>query len=67
MRLINWIRTVSGIGYLHTISNAGGNVPVNESLDTASAAGRLMVNVLASVGQWEVEANVGESLTPARI
>jgi DNA invertase Pin-like site-specific DNA recombinase len=31
-------------------------ISVSESLDTASAAGRLMVNVLGSVGQWEREA-----------
>ncbi len=31
-------------------------VSVSESLDTASAAGRLMVNVLGSVAQWEREA-----------
>ncbi len=31
-------------------------ISVSESLDTASAAGRLMVNVLGSVAQWEREA-----------
>jgi len=34
-------------------------VSVSESLDTASAAGRLMTNVLGSVAQWEREA-IGE-------
>lgn len=29
---------------------------MSESLDTASAAGRLMVNVLGYVAQWEREA-----------
>ena len=32
-------------------------ISVSESLDTASAAGRLMVNMLGCVGQWESEAN----------
>jgi site-specific DNA recombinase len=32
---------------------------VSEQIDTASAAGRLVLNVLASVGQWEREA-IGE-------
>ncbi|MFA6448822.1 MAG: recombinase family protein [bacterium] len=34
-------------------------VSVNESLDTATAAGRLVLNVMASVSQWEREA-IGE-------
>lgn len=34
-------------------------VSVNESLDTSTASGRLMLNLLASVSQWEREA-IGE-------
>jgi site-specific DNA recombinase len=34
-------------------------ISVNESLDTATAAGRLVLNVMASVSQWEREA-IGE-------
>jgi site-specific DNA recombinase len=34
-------------------------VSVGESLDTGSAAGRLVLNVMASVSQWEREA-IGE-------
>jgi site-specific DNA recombinase len=34
-------------------------VSVEEALDTATAAGRLVLNVMASVGQWEREA-IGE-------
>jgi site-specific DNA recombinase len=34
-------------------------VAVSESLDTGTAAGRLVLNIMASVGQWEREA-IGE-------
>jgi DNA invertase Pin-like site-specific DNA recombinase len=34
-------------------------ISVSESLDTGSAAGRLVINILVSVGQWERE-SVGE-------
>src|SRR5690348_1236649 len=34
-------------------------VSVSESLDTGSAAGRLVLNVMASISQWEREA-IGE-------
>ena len=39
-------------------------VSVNESLDTATAAGRLVLNVMASVSQWEREA-IGERTADA--
>ena len=34
-------------------------VSVTESLDTSSAAGRLVLNIMVSVGQWEREV-IGE-------
>src|SRR5687768_6318076 len=39
-------------------------VSVGESLDTGSAAGRLVLNVMASVSQWEREA-IGERIRDA--
>lgn len=45
---------------LERFQKAGASlVSVNESLDTGSAAGRLVLNVMASVSQWELEA-IGE-------
>jgi DNA invertase Pin-like site-specific DNA recombinase len=39
-------------------------VSVSESLDTGSAAGRLVLNIMVSVGQWEREA-IGERTATA--
>ncbi len=39
-------------------------ISVNESLDTGTAAGRLVLNVMASVSQWEREA-IGERTADA--
>lgn len=52
-------RSVVDLGALleHHFHNGGaGLVSVAENIDTASAAGRLVLNVLVSVGQWEREA-----------
>jgi site-specific DNA recombinase len=38
---------------------------VGEQMDTRSAAGRIVLNVLASVSQWEREA-IGERTAAAR-
>lgn len=61
-------RSVSDLGNLITrfFGEQGGRqlVSVSEQIDTRSASGRLVLNVLASVGQWEREAIV-ERITAA--
>lgn len=59
-------RSVKDLGYLldkyfppHTLLSVG------DSIDTRSAAGRLMLNVLTSVAQWEREA-IGERTRVAK-
>lgn len=54
-RLTRSMRDLSELLHLFDRNNTA-LVSVSESLDTASAAGRLMVNVLGSVAQWEREA-----------
>jgi len=61
LKLDRLTRSVRDLGeLLHLFNRADcALVSVSESLDTESAAGRLMVNVLGSVAQWEREA-IGE-------
>src|SRR5579872_3549751 len=58
LKLDRLTRSVSDLGTLLDLfaTTDTALVSVSESLDTASAAGRLMVNVLGSVAQWEREA-----------
>jgi DNA invertase Pin-like site-specific DNA recombinase len=59
-------RSVKDLGYLiEAIEKAGADLmSVNDSIDTSTAAGRLVLNVMASVSQWEREA-IGERTTEA--
>ncbi len=51
-------------GALETFAKADAAlVSVSESLDTESAAGRLVVNMLGVVAQWEREANEAHPIT----
>jgi len=61
LKLDRLTRSVRDLGELLHLFNRNdcALVSVSESLDTESAAGRLMVNVLGSVAQWEREA-IGE-------
>lgn len=54
-RLTRSVRDLADLLDLFTSSDAA-LVSVSESLDTSSAGGRLMLNLLASVSQWEREA-----------
>ncbi len=57
-RLTRSVRTLADL--LDTFDRNGVSlVSVGESLDTGSAAGRLVLNIMTSVGQWEREA-IGE-------
>ena len=59
-------RSVVDLGALVARANAEGwaILSVSESIDTRSAAGRLVLNVLASVAEWEREA-IGERTAAA--
>lgn len=60
-------RSVRDLGYLvETVFDAGrwALLSVSEQIDTRSAAGRLILNVLGSVAQWEREA-IGERTSAA--
>ena len=54
-------RSVTDLGHILALLEKHDTaiVSLSENLDTATAAGRLMLNVLASVSQWEREA-IGE-------
>lgn len=54
-RLTRSVRDLADVLELFTRRNVA-LISVSESLDTSSAAGRLVLNVMASVGQWEREA-----------
>jgi DNA invertase Pin-like site-specific DNA recombinase len=54
-RLTRSVRDLADLLDLFTTNDAA-LVSVSESLDTSSAGGRLMLNLLASVSQWEREA-----------
>lgn len=58
MKLDRLTRSVRDLGDLLDAFNASDAalVSIGEHLDTSSAAGRLMLNLLASVSQWEREA-----------
>jgi site-specific DNA recombinase len=60
VKLDRLTRSVADLGYLvETYFSKAGLLSVSEQIDTRSASGRLVLNVLASVSQWEREA-VGE-------
>ena len=60
VKLDRLTRSVSDLGYLvETYFSKAGLLSVSEQIDTRSASGRLVLNVLASVSQWDREA-IGE-------
>jgi DNA invertase Pin-like site-specific DNA recombinase len=60
VKLDRLTRSVADLGYLVEAYFAkAGLLSVSEQIDTRSASGRLVLNVLASVSQWEREA-IGE-------
>jgi len=60
VKLDRLTRSVADLGYLvETYFAKAGLLSVSEQIDTRSASGRLVLNVLASVSQWEREA-IGE-------
>jgi len=60
VKLDRLTRSVSDLGYLvETYFSKAGLLSVSEQIDTRSASGRLVLNVLASVSQWEREV-IGE-------
>jgi site-specific DNA recombinase len=60
VKLDRLTRSVADLGYLvETYFSKAGLLSVSEQIDTRSASGRLVLNVLASVSQWEREA-IGE-------
>jgi site-specific DNA recombinase len=63
-RLTRSVRDLDALLSDHFADGAGDLVSVAESIDTRSAAGRLVLNVLASVAQWEREA-IGERTAAA--
>ncbi len=67
VKLDRLTRSVRDLGELVDTYFASGKaalLSVSEQIDTRSAAGRLVLNVLASVGQWEREA-IGERTAAA--
>jgi site-specific DNA recombinase len=67
VKLDRLTRSVRDLGYLVTDYFANGKaalLSVSEQIDTRSAGGRLVLNVLASVSQWEREA-IGERTSAA--
>jgi site-specific DNA recombinase len=59
VKLDRLTRSVADLGYLvETYFSKAGLLSVSEQIDTRSASGRLVLNVLASVSQWEREALV---------
>jgi len=66
VKLDRLTRSVADLGYLvETYFHKAGLLSVSEQIDTRSAAGRLVLNVLASVSQWEREA-IGERTSAVR-
>ena len=66
VKLDRLTRSVSDLGYLvETYFKKAGLLSVSEQIDTRSASGRLVLNVLASVSQWEREA-IGERTSAVR-
>ncbi len=63
-RLTRSVRDLDTLLSKHFADGTGDLVSVAESIDTRSAAGRLVLNVLASVAQWEREA-IGERTAAA--
>ena len=60
VKLDRLTRSVSDLGYLvDSYFSKAGLLSVSEQIDTRSASGRLVLNVLASVSQWEREV-IGE-------
>ena len=60
VKLDRLTRSVADLGYLvETYFAKAGLLSVSEQIDTRSASGRSVLNVLASVSQWEREA-IGE-------
>ena len=60
VKLDRLTRSIADLGYLvETYFSKAGLLSVSEQIDTRSASGRLVLNVLASVSQWEREA-IGE-------
>ena len=66
VKLDRLTRSVADLGYLvETYFSKAGLLSVSEQIDTRSASGRLVLNVLASVSQWEREA-IGERTTAVK-
>ena len=66
VKLDRLTRSVSDLGHLvEAYFNKAGLLSVSEQIDTRSASGRLVMNVLASVSQWEREA-IGERTRAVR-
>ena len=66
VKLDRLTRSVADLGYLvETYFHKAGLLSVSEQIDTRSASGRLVLNVLASVSQWEREA-IGERTSAVR-
>jgi DNA invertase Pin-like site-specific DNA recombinase len=57
LKLDRLVRSVTGLAELMDRFNAEGKalISVRDSLDTTSAGGRLVANIMASVAQWERE------------
>jgi DNA invertase Pin-like site-specific DNA recombinase len=65
VKLDRLTRSVADLGHLvETYFNKAALLSVSEQIDTRSASGRLVLNVLASVSQWEREA-IGERTSAA--
>lgn len=63
-RLTRSVRDLADLIETYFASGKSALLSVSEQIDTRSAAGRLVLNVLASVGQWEREA-IGERTSAA--
>jgi len=65
VKLDRLTRSVADLGHLiENYFNKSALLSVSEQIDTRSASGRLVLNVLASVSQWEREA-IGERTSAA--
>lgn len=66
VKLDRLTRSVADLGHLvESYFSKAGLLSVSEQIDTRSASGRLVLNVLASVSQWEREA-IGERTSAVR-
>jgi DNA invertase Pin-like site-specific DNA recombinase len=63
-RLTRSVRDLGGLIETYFSNGHGALLSVGEQIDTATAAGRFMVNVLGSVAQWERE-TIGERTATA--